>query len=160
MTELCNRDSHRALIGLCGFGGLRIHEALATRPSWFDSESRALMVYGKGSKVRYVPVSTELARSTWPAIIESFSRGNDDPIVGLNDRVARRLITSLGERAKVSRPVKSHDLRATFATELYNATKDAKLVSEVLGHASVVTTQVYIETKMEQMRNAIKLISK
>jgi site-specific recombinase XerD len=114
-----------------------------------------LLVHGKGDKDRIIPVSPE----AWDAVANSVVRswGNGSTVVGLKDRFARRLVSALGERAGLQRHISSHDLRATFATAVFDKTGDIRLVQMLLGHASVVTTQLYIERHREMLREAVIL---
>jgi site-specific recombinase XerD len=81
---------------------------------------------------------------------------NQCEVVGLKDRFARRVITELGVRAKLERHTSSHDLRATFATAVYDHTLDQRVVQELLGHSSGTTTEIYIGRSNDQMRKAVE----
>lgn len=157
MIEVARKPRHKALIALCGMAGLRVHEALLVRASFVDTREMMLQVFGKNEKVRYVPISPELWSHIQEPVVESFI-SNDSPCIQIQDRVARSVITTCGERAGLSRRVASHDLRATFATELYNSTLDIRLVQDALGHSSVETTQIYIGLVRDKMRAAVASI--
>ncbi len=73
-----------------------------------------------------------------------------------SDRVARAIVTRLGRLAKLAREISSHDLRATYATIIQSKTKDILVLKELLGHASVTTTQAYPLTSLEAMREAVE----
>lgn len=146
MVSVARHPKQRALIGLCGYAGLRLGEALAVRTSWFDPSPvgksiGTLRVRGKGDKERFVPVS----QRCWDAISESFAEAmvGNGVLINYEDRGARKAVTSLGRRAHLSRPVASHDLRATFATHLMNMGVNMRVVQEILGHANITTTEVY-----------------
>src|SRR6478752_701308 len=96
-------------------------------------------IKGKGEKIRVVPVSDEAWNVIASRVTNSFCTG-DAPVVGLKDRFARRGIKDLGKRAGLQRDISSHDLRATFATAVYDKTKDIRLAQYLLGHFSVETT--------------------
>lgn len=149
----------RTLVALCGMCGLRVSEALAVRPSHFDlgTEKIMLHVFGKGGKERKVPVSSEAWRIMQDAVARAFVE-NDRLVITFKDRFARALITSLGERAKLKRRVASHDLRATFATALYDETLDQRLVQEVLGHATGAQTEIYTQPNMDRARRGVENI--
>jgi site-specific recombinase XerD len=155
LIEAARFEHHKALIALCGLAGLRVAESLTVEPTHINFSTMNLTVRGKGDVTRIVPVSEEC----WDVIASPVVRvaTGGGPVVGLHDRFARRLVTDLGVRAGLSRRVKSHDLRATFATAVYNKTGDIRLVQMLLGHASVTTTQVYIETAMEALKEAVRL---
>jgi site-specific recombinase XerD len=142
---------------MCGLIGMRVSEALSARPSWFDFSGRVVLIRGKGDKERRVPVSDEAWDALFDAVSHAFIEGNDRSVIRFRDRNARALITSIARRAGLRRHVASHDLRATFATEVYNKTRDQRVVQELLGHAQGSTTEVYIEVTMDKMRQAVIL---
>jgi integrase len=155
MIEVARQDRHRAFIALCGLCGLRAAEALSITPQHFDLHEMTLKVRGKGDVTRMVPISPE----AWDSLIAAYIQvyGTDFQVVRLKDRFARKLVTELGERAHLSRRVSSHDLRATFATAVYDKTKDMRLVQLLLGHASPNTTQLYVDIAENKLRNAVDL---
>jgi integrase len=156
MVEKANDDRHKALLALCGLCGLRVAEALNVRPSHFDLETMDLWIRGKGNKERKVPVSPEAWEILQPAVGRAYCNGND-LVVGLKDRFARALITTTAQRAGLKRRVASHDLRATFATAVYDNTRDQRLVQVLLGHASGTTTEIYIGVSDDTMRQGVRL---
>lgn len=156
LIAAATHEKHRTLIALCGFCGLRVAEALAVEPGDFNLTEMTLTVRGKGDVTRIVPVSTV----AWEFLCLPVTRawvGGGGPIVGLKDRFARRVITDLGVRAGLKRSISSHDLRATFATAVYDGCKDQRVVQELLGHANGSTTELYIGRTREQMASAVEL---
>lgn len=156
MIQVAPTEKQRALVALCGLCGLRVAEALCVKPSHFDLQELTLHVYGKGSKERIVPVSG----LAWSVLQQPVTRAwvaGDVPVIPLKDRAARQTITSLGLRAGLRRHVASHDLRATFATAVYDKTHDQRLVQELLGHANGNTTEVYIARSNSQLREGVEL---
>lgn len=156
MIEVARTEQQAALVALCGLCGLRVAEALSVRPSHFDLDEMTLTIHGKGAKQRVVPVSTYAWKVLQTPVTRAWTKG-DIPVIGLKDRFARATITRLGVKARLRRHVASHDLRATFATEVYNKTLDQRLVQELLGHSSGATTEIYIERNKEQLRNGVEL---
>lgn len=154
MVEATKNEKHRALVALLGYAGCRVGEAVAVKPSHFDTQGMSLTIRGKGDKTRIVPVTDEawaiLAIPTTRALIEGRQ------VVGIDERFARRKITQLGIEAGLQRSVASHDLRATLATHLYNKTRNMRLVQEVLGHSSVKTTQLYLGVDFEDIREGMR----
>lgn len=162
MISFAHRDYHGSFVALCGLVGLRASEALAVTPDCFDLSAMKLTVRGKGDVTRIVPVSPEAWDVLAITVTRSFcSRPNNEapytPIIGLQDRFARRLVTDLGVRAGLQRRISSHDLRATFATAVYDKTKDMRLVQLLLGHASVNTTQLYVDVAEDKLKSAVVL---
>lgn len=157
LVEVARDERHKALVALCGRVGLRVAEALSIGPGDFGyrPDATLLTVRGKGDKTRIVPVSIE----AWQVLAVPVTRAACDgrvTVVELHDRFARRLITTLGQRAGLSRHISSHDLRATFATAVYNKTQDPILVQRLLGHSSVETTQGYIGSDMERYTSGVE----
>lgn len=158
LVYTAKNEKVKALVALCGYMGLRVFEALAVKPSHFSFQSAggmSLKVLGKGSKVRMIPVPSHAWDVLAMPIGRAFADG-DNPVVGLQDRYARRVITELGEKAGLMRRIASHDLRATFATWLYEKTRDIRLVQIALGHASTRTTEMYIGINAAKIRKAME----
>lgn len=153
MEQSAINCEQRALIGLCGYAGLRIHEALACTPDWFDLHNMTLNVRGKGDKQRIIPISERAWGAVQDAYIQAKLSGGR--LINYKDRSARKAVTSMGRKAKLSRAVSSHDLRATFATAAYDHTLNQRAVQELLGHASGTQTEVYIGVRLNAMTEAV-----
>lgn len=151
----CARDENEeVLIALCGLMGLRISEALDARPSHFDLEAMTLKVRGKGDVTRTVPIGPRAWSHLMKPLVRAYGEG-DRPLVPLGDRLARALITKMGKRANLRRAISSHDLRATFATTIYDGTLNLRLTQELLGHRSSTTTEIYTLVTREAMKAAV-----
>lgn len=157
MIQVATLDKHKCLVGLCGLAGLRVSEARSIRPSNIDLSRRVLTVRGKGDKTRQVPISDELWDILFHRVMDVFGEGQDGPLVDMKDRFSRALITDLGVRAGLRRAVASHDLRATFATEVYNKTLDLRLVQDLLGHSSADQSSLYTGRSDDQLREGVNL---
>lgn len=133
----------RSAVAFGGLAGMRVQESVSIdRKHYKLSRSRRVLeIHGKGGKIRIVPVSSEL-----DGYIDLMPlTGRMVPLCNSGARAAiTRIATKAGVVAHDGGEVSSHDLRATFATEVYNKTSDIRLVQELLGHASVQTTQIYI----------------
>ncbi|WP_137724107.1 site-specific tyrosine recombinase XerD [Prescottella subtropica] len=142
----------RALLELLYSTGARISEAVGLDVDDLDTESRAVLLRGKGGKDRVVPVGrpaivaidTYLVRGR-PALV---TRGT--PALFLNARGGRlsrqsawQVLHDAAEKAGIGVPVSPHTLRHSFATHLLDGGADVRVVQELLGHASVTTTQIY-----------------
>lgn len=158
MLKAARKPSHKALVALCGFMGLRISEALAAKDddlhSFEGGGAAWLKVRGKGDKTRDVPVTPEVLR----VLLASSEGVGDARFVPLTDRAARRAWTRIGARAGVSRPTSSHDGRMTFGTLAFNNSKDIRATQELLGHASVEQTQLYTGVSADAKRAAANII--
>lgn len=153
LLEKCKSDEQRALIALLGYEGLRLHEALDLGPKDFDVRQMAITIWGKGNKIRLIPLTEKAWPHLAPALINSQLSGRSR-IVAYSDRGARHFITELGVKAGIKRPISSHDLRHTFATCAYNEVKDPRVIQGWLGHADLATTQGYLAGDMNAMRAA------
>ena len=157
MVQTARLPHHKALVVLGGMVGCRVAESLSVCPRDFDTRERLLTIRGKGDKSRVVPVSARAWDTLLPAYLDAACISARSSLVDVSDRSARATITSLGERARLSRRVTSHDLRATYATWVYDRTRDLRTVQELLGHASPDTTQVYTQITITKMRAAVEL---
>ena len=142
-----------ALVGACGFIGLRIEEARSFHVSWLDVQTMMLRVRGKGDKERIVPVSSRAWSAIASAYVEAMS--GDGYLIHYQDRSARKAITSMGRKAGLRRDISSHDLRATYATIMSENGVPIRVIQELLGHANVNTTQIYTGVGEEALKEAV-----
>lgn len=145
-----------ALMALLYGCGLRIGEALALAPADFESDT--LRVTGKGGKVRLVPLLAPVAaavaayRAACPFLLaegEPVFRGlRGGPLAaGVAQREMRRMRGALGLPASAT----PHALRHAFATHLLAGGGDLRTIQELLGHASLSTTQGYTAVAVQQL---------
>lgn len=160
-TPLSLRD--RALLELLYGTGARISEAVGLDVDDVDLSAGAVLLRGKGSKERIVPVGT-YAREAVSAyqvrarpVLASAGRGT--PALFLNARGGRlsrqsawTVLRSAAEKANISAEVSPHTMRHSFATHLLDGGADVRVVQELLGHASVTTTQVYTLVTVDKLR--------
>lgn len=151
-----NTEMQRCLIALMGMCGLRVAEAISITftDCMVEGGKVTLRIRGKGDVVRYVPVSDEAYTYIVRRMVETALTG--EPLVAMKDRYARQCVTDIAVRAKLSRRVASHDLRATFATAVYDKTKDQRLVQILLGHKSGTTTEGYIGVSRDKMIDGVE----
>jgi integrase/recombinase XerD len=146
---LARRD--RAMLELLYGAGLRISELTDLDLDDLDPVERLVLVHGKGDKQRIVPYG-EIAAAALDAWIvrarPSLAPGG--PAVFLNARGGRltrqgawKIIKAHAERVELGNQVSPHTLRHSFATHLLDGGADVRAVQELLGHASVTTTQIY-----------------
>lgn len=154
MIKVAGPAHLRALVALCGLCGLRVQEACDLMPAHINVEEREITVRGKGDKTRVVPMSAR----AWLYVQRAYDHAVRDKttLVIIGNRAARNAITRIGKRAGVTRHISSHDMRSTFGTAAYGASKDLRAVQELLGHASPVTTQVYTGISKETRRNVVE----
>jgi integrase/recombinase XerD len=161
-TPVATRD--RAILELLYGAGLRISELVGLDVDDVDLEDAAVRVFGKGSKERLVPIG-RMARDAVAAYLTrgrpALATGRSRAALFVNTRGGRltrqscsRLLDAHRTRAGITRVVTPHDLRHSFATHLLEGGADVRVVQELLGHASVATTQVYTLVTTEHLRAA------
>jgi integrase/recombinase XerD len=161
-TPVATRD--RAILELLYGAGLRISELVGLDVDDVDLEDAAVRVFGKGSKERLVPIG-RMARDAVAAYLTrgrpALATERSRAALFLNTRGGRltrqscsRLLDAHRTRAGITRVVTPHDLRHSFATHLLEGGADVRVVQELLGHASVATTQVYTLVTTEHLRTA------
>ncbi|MDO8144939.1 MULTISPECIES: site-specific tyrosine recombinase XerD [unclassified Isoptericola] len=156
----------RALLELLYSTGGRISEVVGLDVDDVGTED-AVRLFGKGGKERVVPVGSYardaidayLVRAR-PALVEAGSvRGRSTPALFLNARGTRlsrqsawAVLQRAADRAGIAEHVSPHTLRHSFATHLLAGGADVRVVQELLGHASVTTTQIYTMVTPEALR--------
>ena len=162
-TSLQLRD--RAMFELAYACGLRVEEIVTLRSSDVDHDGEQLRVEGKGRKTRYVPAG-ELALGAVRAYLERgrptlLAAGADEQRLflsksgrplGTSD--VRRRLRVWTARAGVEGGASPHALRHSFATHLLDGGADLRSIQELLGHASVSTTQVYTRVESARLKSA------
>lgn len=142
--------------------GLRLSELLSLRPADMRMRERVLKVTGKGSKQRIVPFGVKAGEAVqaWLRARPEILQDRPDPgTLFLSDRgkalspkgvniIVNRYIRSVSELRKTS----PHVLRHTFATHLVNRGADLQAVRELLGHASLSTTQIYTHVGIDRLK--------
>ena len=152
-----------ALIELLYGTGARITEALSLDVDDVDTEGGSVRLFGKGNKERIVPlgsyaveaVSAYLVRAR-PALAQK-GRGTPRLFLNLLGRPLSRqsawaVIQDAAARAGIEEHISPHTLRHSYATHLLSGGADIRVVQELLGHASVTTTQIYTAVTIETLR--------
>jgi site-specific recombinase XerD len=145
-----------AVLALLYAAGLRVSELCGLDRDGVDLSGRTVTVMGKGGKQRRVPMHDECvgAMRRWleegreamagpPEAVFVNRRGNR-----LGPRDVRRILD-----ARAASPTHPHALRHTFATHLLDGGADLRVVQELLGHASLATTQIYTHVSKERLRS-------
>jgi len=149
----------RLVMELLYGGGLRVSEVVALNYSAVDFESGVARVLGKGRKVRLCPLG-RVAAGVLVKWRSEFARddGPDAPLVvdTKHQRLGVRAVQLLLKRylalAGLPLDLTPHKLRHSYATHLLNAGADLRLVQELLGHASLNTTQIYTHISVARLR--------
>jgi integrase/recombinase XerD len=157
----------RAMLEVLYGTGVRISELVGLRLGDIDLESGLLRAFGKGSKERVVPLGRHAvaALSAWlgpggrPALVpQRWARRGDAEAVFLNRRGGRLtrqgawlVVKHWGSEAGIADKLTPHVLRHSCATHMLDHGADLRAVQEMLGHASVSTTQVYTKVSTERL---------
>jgi len=162
LLEAGHTPWHRALLSLLLFAGLRRSEVAAITLADVDLERGELLVRGKGSKQRVVPLAPPVVtaireylgcRPQSDSTHLFVSRVGGRPIQG---RVAGRMLGRVLERAGLDQEgITPHRLRHTFATQLIRTGVDVRTVQELLGHADLQTTARYLHSDMRTKQAAV-----
>jgi len=162
-TDSSNGLRDRALIEVLYGTGVRISEAVGLDLDDLNIADRSIVVTGKGSKQRLVPLGAFAISALEdyfvrgrPALI---TKGRGTPAVFVNARGARlsrqsaySVVSQAAERAHLGVEISPHTLRHSYATHLLQGGADVRVVQELLGHASVTTTQIYTAVTAETLR--------
>ena len=157
----------RAIMELIYSTGMRVSEAVATNLADTDFSAELVKIKGKGKKERLIPFGStagEVLQQWLPVrtqlIADRITRG-DEPereALFLNNRGTRltvrsveRMVAHYGQRAGIANRVTPHALRHSFATHLLEMGMDLRMVQELLGHASLSTTQQYTHLNLEHL---------
>ncbi len=148
-TPLDARD--KAMFELLYSSGLRLAELVGLDPTGVDFNDASVRVTGKGNKTRIVPLGSHAsaALQAWLAVREQIAKPDETALfVGKNGaRIAPRTVQLQLQQWAIKQGITSrvhpHMLRHSFATHVLQSSGDLRAVQEMLGHASISTTQVY-----------------
>ena len=160
-TPAAIRD--RALLEVLYGSGARISEAVGLDIDDVDLERGLVRLRGKGAKERLVPIGRYALDAVRAYLVRArpayAACGLCIPAVFLNARGGRlsrqsawAVLHSAVERAGLNAELSPHTLRHSFATHLLEGGADVRVVQELLGHASVTTTQVYTKVTADTLR--------
>ena len=158
---------NEAIIEMMYGSGLRVSELIDIRISRINFEEGYMLVEGKGSKERLVPVSDramELARQWMEQRAMLDIRPDGADILFLNRRGAPLtrvmvfyIIRNLARLAGINRKISPHTLRHSFATHLLEGGANLRSIQEMLGHESVTTTEIYVHVDRHRLRRVLEL---
>ena len=153
----------RAMLEVLYGAGARISEAVGLDLDDIDLEQGSVRLFGKGSKERVVPLGSYAREAVTAYTVRARPsmalRGKGTPALFLNQRGGRlsrqgawAAIHAAAQRAGLGDKVSPHTLRHSFATHLLDGGADVRVVQELLGHASVTTTQIYTMVTVQRLR--------
>lgn len=156
---------NHAIIEMLYGSGLRVSELVSARISRLNLDDEVLIVEGKGSKQRMVPVSpvaVSLLRDWFEQRGRMTVKPAGDDIIFLNRRGAPLsrvmvfyIIRDLAAMAGVTKTVSPHTLRHSFATHLLEGGANLRAIQEMLGHESISTTELYLHLDRSRLRREL-----
>ena len=165
VEPLNTRD--RALLELLYATGARISEVVGLSIGDINLDDKLVLLYGKGAKERLVPFGgvAQTAIEEWfgsggreRLVPVHWQKRGDAEAVFLNSRGGRLtrqaawlIVKKYGDRAGISEQLSPHVLRHSCATHLLDHGADLRVVQEMLGHASISTTQIYTRVSQERL---------
>ena len=165
--DLSSNEGHRnrAMMEMLYGSGLRVSELVGLQLSKIYLHEHYMLIEGKGSKQRLVPLSPVAEewfgywlqeRATWPLKPEA----RDIAFVNRYGRPMTRamvftIVRRLCEAAGITKTVSPHTLRHSFATHLLQNGADLRVIQQLLGHEDLATTEIYTHVDVQDLRKAI-----
>jgi integrase/recombinase XerC len=152
----------RALFELAYSSGLRLAELAGLDCGRLDLEAGEVKVLGKGSKERIVPVgrAAHEALKAWLVVRDAVAKAPETAVFvsrrgsRLSPRAIERRLATVAVRQGLDRHVHPHMLRHSFASHVLQSSGDLRAVQELLGHASIASTQVYTHLDYQYLAKA------
>ena len=145
--------------------GARVSELCGLDLTDVDYERQTIRVFGKGAKERVIPIGNPAisALNNWLQIRNEFQKSNSGNAIFLgkkgnriNQRQVRTIVYKTLEALEGFERMGPHALRHSAATHLLEGGADLRTVQEILGHASLATTQIYTHVSAERLHKAFK----
>ena len=155
----------RTMLELLYGGGMRVSECVGMSPLDYDAQTGLVLVHGKGSKERFVPlhpVAQEFLQTYLKHWRPAFHPVDEKTFLnrsgkGLTRQAVWKCIKRYALQAGIRKPISPHTLRHSFATHLLEGGADLRTVQMLLGHVDVSTTEIYTHVQsgrlMEIHRN-------
>lgn len=176
INKICNSSEKkdlswlrmRAMIKLMCSSGLRVSEVVALPENAINYELKQMLIYGKGSKERVVPVTNEVIKDVLEytemrdkLLNKKTSKWLFPSLKSLSGHITRagffkslkKMATDAGLDVTKIHP---HVLRHSFATQLVNSSVDLRSIQKLLGHENISTTEIYTHITTEKLANEVK----
>ncbi|EEI16610.1 site-specific tyrosine recombinase XerD [Corynebacterium lipophiloflavum] len=156
----------KALLEVLYATGARVSEVLGLVVDDVASDADVLTVTGKGSKQRLVPLGSHAREAVDAYLVRGrpvLAKGSTYALflnrrgTALSRQSAWGIIKDAAERAGLAKDISPHTLRHSFATHLLEGGADVRTVQELLGHASVTTTQIYTHITADNLREVWRM---
>jgi len=161
LLEAAKNKKHKLLIEFLYSSGLRVSEAVGMKVNDLDMNERiGIVKSGKGKKDRLIILSNNLIDHIEKYLKKREEKGYKseylfhvkNPEKHLSVRQAQKIIQKIALKAKIKKRVFCHALRSSFATHLLESGVDIRVIQDLLGHASIATTQRYVKVSTEQLK--------
>ena len=156
---------NRAIIEMLYGSGLRVSELIGLRISKMYFDELYMIVEGKGSKQRLVPISGEARRQfdLWRIDRNKLKIEKNNADFAFLNRYGRPLtramiftiVKQLTTLAGIQKTVSPHTLRHSFATHLHQNGANLRIIQQLLGHESITTTEIYTHINVQYLRDEI-----
>jgi integrase/recombinase XerD len=161
-------ERNKAIIESLYGCGLRVSELINLKITDIFFKEMFVKIIGKGNKERLVPIGRIAVKQIKLYLDNSrnqlIPKKGDEDIVFLNRRGGRLsrtmiflIVKDLGEKASLRKNISPHTFRHSFATHLVEGGADLRAVQEMLGHASIITTEIYTHLDREYLKSTIQL---
>ncbi|MDT2712098.1 tyrosine recombinase XerC [Enterococcus dongliensis] len=159
---------NRALLEILYGSGLRVSECANLHLSVIDFDNSVMLIHGKGSKDRYVPLGSyaadaiqEFVQDGRKKIMNHFAKEHDFLFINhRGDQITptgiEYVLNQMIKKSSLNSDIHPHMLRHTFATHLLNNGADLRTVQELLGHANLSTTQIYTHVTKESLQKSYR----
>ena len=165
--DMSKAEGHRnrAIIEMLYGSGLRVSELTDLRLSNIYRQEGYMRIIGKGSKQRLVPISPEANKQLgyWLKDRSELDIKPESVDIAFLNRYGRQLtramiftiVKRLAQEAGINKTISPHTLRHSFATHLLQNGADLRIIQQLLGHESIVTTEIYTHVDIQNLREAI-----
>lgn len=151
----------RAILELLYATGMRVSELVGLRLEDLNLDSGFLKCRGKGGKERIVPVGRDAKQAVlrYLAAVRQFDGKTANLFTGLkrSERLTRQAVWQMVRRyarqARIRKKITPHTFRHSFATHLLEGGADLRVVQELLGHADILTTQIYTHITRDRLKS-------
>ncbi len=166
-VDLSTTEGHRnrAILEMLYGSGLRVSELTGLRLSDIFRNDGYLLIRGKGSKQRMVPISPEADKwfGYWLEDRSHLDIKKEAADIAFLNHYGRKLtramiftiIRRLAEKAGIRKVISPHTLRHSFATHLLQNGADLRIIQQLLGHEQITTTEIYTHLDIQDLRQAI-----
>ena len=149
----------KAMFELCYSSGLRLGELAALKPADLSLSDGTARVTGKGRKTRIVPIGSKAAQALreWMKRRQVLVKSGETALFmsrygkNISSPINQSAAENPGDAARNQRQYSPHVLRHSFASHLLQSSGDLRAVQEMLGHASISTTQIYTHLDFQHL---------